>query len=175
MTLGHVYPEQRSLRHDNLDLTPEFLAPPSLPGHFGQQEPLSVLVMDGFSGREAFRQKVSQGESKASGKSKIDPEQQQLVANKVCGSQLQRAVTLGRLHPFLQPVVCLESFFSCPGICWLSGFPTLHLNHQELEIKQTAANVSLVCQEAEVLRDCPHGGTATTDTAPARGHTSGYS
>lgn len=60
MTLGHVYPEQHSLRHDNLDLTPEFLAPLSLPGHFGQQEPLSVLVMDGFSGREAFRQKVSQ-------------------------------------------------------------------------------------------------------------------
>lgn len=60
MMPGRVYPEQPLLRHDNLDLTPEVLAPPSLPGHFGQQEPLSAPVMDGFSGREAYRLKVSQ-------------------------------------------------------------------------------------------------------------------
>lgn len=65
MTSGHVYPEQHLLRHDNLDLTPEVLAPPSLPGRFGQQEPLSALVMDGFSGREAYRQKVSQTQRQA--------------------------------------------------------------------------------------------------------------
>lgn len=53
------------LRHDNLDLTPEVLAPLSLPGRFGQQEPLSALVMDGFRGREAYRHKVSQTQRQA--------------------------------------------------------------------------------------------------------------
>lgn len=65
MMLGRTYPEQPSLRHDNLDLTPGVLAPTSLPGRFGQQEPLSALVIDGFMGGEAYRQEVSQTQGQA--------------------------------------------------------------------------------------------------------------
>lgn len=109
----------------------------------------SVSTGDGWVQRERGLQTKSLSNT-ATGKYKIDPEQQQLVASRVCGSELQRAVPpQGHLVVtilFCSPW-CVWRAFSLAS--WLSGFPILHLNHQELEIKQMAANVSLVCQEPQ--------------------------
>lgn len=127
----------------------------------------SVSTGDGWVQWERGLQTKSLSNT-ATGKSKIDPEQQQLVASKVCGSELQKTVPpQGHLVVtiFFCSLWCAWRAFSL--VSWLSGFLILHLNHQKLEIRQIAANVSLVCQEIQQGRDCPGGGTATTDTTPA--------